>query len=133
MEPAGFSRDAACAIVGIPISTLTEWEQKAGRGGGDSGARPFALSDLLVLAVMREMARRIDSRIDAFACGLRQLSQELAAVTDVERADHLCAVIGPRFGVLRQASDEDSRLRERDTVVVPLRPLLSELRDLVFP
>jgi hypothetical protein len=82
---------------------------------------------------MREMERRIDSRIDEFACGLRQLSRALAAITDVERTDHLCAVIGPRFGFLWQLPDGDTRHRERDTVVVPLRPLLAELRDLVFP
>lgn len=132
MEPPRFSRDDACSIVGIPISTLAEWEQKGRLGDSGPGARPFAFSDLLALAVMRETVRRTGPQIDAFASGLRQLLQALAAMTDVERADCLYAVIGPRFGFLRRTPGEDSLDREGDVVVMPLGPLLSELRDMVF-
>jgi hypothetical protein len=127
-----FSRDDACAIVGIPASTLLEWEQKGCQPCGGRNDRPFALADLLALAATREIARRIGPRLNDFALGVKQLSKALAARPDVERADHLSAVIGPHFAFLWQIPDEDDRCRERDIIIVPLRPLLSELRDQVF-
>jgi hypothetical protein len=133
VEPPHFSRDDACGILGIPLSTLAEWEQKGRPGcrGRDDGR--FTLSDLLALAVTREMAQRLGPRLDDFAVGLKQLFPALASRPDVERADNLSAVVGPRFAFLWRIPDDDERSLERDIIVVPLRPLLSELRDQVFP
>lgn len=130
--PPSFSREEACAIVGIPMSTLVEWERK-GCGSRGPDDRPFALSDLLALAVTREMARCLGPRFNDFAFRVRQLFQAFAARTNMERADDLSAVIGPHFAFLWKIREGDDRCRERDIVVVPLRPLLSELKDQVFP
>jgi hypothetical protein len=131
--PASFSREEACAIVGIPVSTLIEWERQGCRNWGPGDDRPFALSDLLALAVIREMARCLGPRLNDFAFGVGQLFQALAARTDMERADDLSAVIGPHFAFLWKIHEGDDRSRERDMVVVPLRPLLADFRNQVFP
>jgi hypothetical protein len=128
VEPPHFSRDDACAIVGIPISTLMEWEQK----GLPACDRRFTLSDLLALTVTREMARRLGPRLDDFALGLKQLFPALASRPVVERADDFSAVVGPCFAFLWRTAEHDDRADEKDIVVVPLRPLLSELKDQVF-
>jgi hypothetical protein len=133
VAPPRFSREDACAIVGIPMSTLLSWEHQGCKACADGDGGLLRLSDLLALAVTRELAGRLGPRLSEFVSGVKQLFPALASKSDVERADDLSAVIGPRFAFLWQIPDEDDRCRERGIVVVPLRPLLSELRGQVFP
>jgi hypothetical protein len=132
MAPPRFSPDDACAIVAIPASTLLAWRQGAAPDCDDRDGRPFALSDLVALAVTRELAGRVGPRLGDFASGVAQVFCTLAANYDLERADDLSAVIGRDFGFLWPIRHPGQH-QERDIVVVPLRPLLRELRDQVFP
>jgi hypothetical protein len=91
------------------------------------------LSDMIALGVTREMAQRLGPRLDDYAPGLKQLVPALAARPDLERADDLSAVIGHRFAFLWRVDACDVPCQARDMVIVPLRPLLRELRDQVFP
>jgi len=131
MKPARFSRESACAILGIPVSAPAEWEARGAQAWDDRPDGRFAMSDVIALAVSREMARRLGPRLSDFAPGVKQLFQVLAARSDVERADDLSAVIGHQFAYLWQV-DGTTRCDARDIVVVPLRPILRELRDQVF-
>jgi hypothetical protein len=133
MKPARFSRENACAILGVPPSALSEWEARGAPACDDRPDGRLTLSDLIALAVTREIARRLGPRLDDFAPGVKQLFPALAARADVERADDLSAVIGRQFAFVWRVPDGDIRCDAQDVVVVPLRPLLRELRDQVFP
>ena len=132
MSPPRFSRRDACAILDIPASTLAEWERDLFPEWGSRGDRPFVLSDLVALAVAREVASRHVDRLNDVAVGMNQFLEAVAAVPDVERSDHLLAVIGTHCGFLWRRTDVAERCRTPGMVIVPLGPLLSDLRDSVF-
>jgi hypothetical protein len=129
----GFSRGDACRIVGVPISTLLDWERYAGRRTGAPDEPPFTFSDLLAFAVTREMAGQLGPALGDFAFGLGQLFDLLAAQPGVDWLDDHSAIIGRGFARLSKVRYKHVSRASADFVVVPFRPVLSDFRDQVFP
>ncbi len=129
----GFSRRDACRIVGIPISTLLDWERYAAPRPGAANEPAFTFPDLLALAVIREMAGQLGPALGDYAFGVGQLFDLMAAQPGVDGLDDQSAVIGRGFARLCKVRHKHVSCETRDFVVVPLRPVLSEFRDQVFP
>jgi hypothetical protein len=128
-----FSRGDACRIVGIPISTLLDWERYTAPRTDAPNELPYTFSDLLALAVTREMAGQLGPALDDFAFGVGQLFDLLAAQPSIDRLDDHSAVIGRDFARLGKVRDNHVSCGTADFVVVPFRPVLSDFRDQVFP
>ncbi len=128
-----FSRRDARRIVGVPISTLLDWERYAAPRTGAADTPPFTFSDLLALAVTREMAGQLGPALGDHAFGVGQLFDLLAAQPGVDRLDDHSAIVGRGFARLGKVRHMHVSCETRDFVVVPLGPLLSDFRDQVFP
>ncbi len=92
--------------------------------------KALAFANVLAIAVVREASR--DGRAGAFTLGLGQLFQILAARPDVEHLDDYAALIGRDFARLAQLRGVHVLCKREDFVVIPLRPILADLRDQVF-
>jgi len=131
-EPLRFSRAAARQIVGVSESQLELWEQAAWQETGRRPAVAFTFADLLALAILREVSRRLGRRAGGFSAGLGQLFLALAEKDDVERIDDLVALVGPHFARLAKVRSQHIRCEDETFVVVPLGPILADFRDQVF-
>lgn len=128
-----FSREDASRIVGVPISAFLDWERFAAPRTDVASEPAFTFSDLLAFAVTREMADQLGPAVGDYAFGVGQLFDLLAAQPNVDRLDDHSAVIGRGFARLGKVRDKHVSCATRDFVIVPLRPLLADFRDQVFP
>ncbi len=129
----GFSRMAACRIVGIAPSALARLETALAAEADHRLPARLAFSDLLALAVAREIAGRLGPGAAAYTVGLRDLLLLLAARPELDLLDPFVALVGRDFARLTDLPPDHLRAANHGFVVVPLAPILSELRDLVFP
>ena len=128
-----YSRAAASRIVGLAPTALARWERAAAREIGLRLPASLAFPDVLALGVLREVSARLGARVDGFTAGLGQLFATLDAIRDIERLDGLVALVGQDFARLTQVQRDHVSCVGDAFVVVPLRPILVGLRDLVFP
>jgi len=128
-----FSRAQAAAITGISLQDLALWERAAWLSVGSRRGGHLSVAELLALSVLRELARRLGSRLTDYALGARALFRALEAAERVERLDHHVALIGADFARLCELRSEHVSCAGDAFVAVPLHPLLAELRDQVFP
>jgi hypothetical protein len=121
---------AVCQILGLPPDELDRWA-KANAALQLAGSLTFA--DLLALAVMAEASRRLGAGVEDYALGLCRLFVALAERTDLERLDDHVALVGRDFARVAQLRGDHIRCAGDGFIVVPLAPILADLRDRVFP
>ncbi len=129
-EPTGFTPAAACEILGLTAGELDRWDRA---GAALRLAESLTFADLLALAVMAEASRRLGAGVEAFTLGLCRLFVALAERTDLERLDDYVALVGRDFARIARLKDDHIRCAGDDFIVVPLAPILADLRDQVFP
>src|SRR5580658_8896353 len=130
--PILFSRSQACQIVGLPAPLLAEWESALAREPDLSLAPAFGLAELIALSVGREMSARLGARLGAFTLGLGRLFRLLAGRADLNHLDDQAAVVGRDFALVCEVRSDHLSCKGEEFLVVPLHPLLAELRDRVF-
>ena len=114
------------------MPTLVEWERYLGSAEGCRGVRSFRLADLLLLAVVREIAPQLGSSLAEFTFGLKRLAHALSAHPDVARLSESSVVIARDFAQICELREGHVRCERGDILVVPLRPLLADFRDQAF-
>jgi hypothetical protein len=129
--PAGFTRVAACRIVGLTLPELERWELAIGAETGLRLAPCLTFADLLGLAFLREASWALCARVADFNLGLGQLFEILGSRPDIEQLDDFAALIGRDFARLAELRRVHLRCARDDFIIVPLRPILADLRDQV--
>ena len=124
-----FSPEAACGILGLPTAELDRWNRAL---AALRLAASLTFSDLVALAVVAEASRRLGAGADAFALGLCRLFVAIADEADVERLDEHVALVGRDFARIARLKDDHIRCAGDGFIVVPLAPILADLRDQVF-
>ena len=127
-----FARAAACRIVGLTLPELEAWERALGDEAGLRLATSLTFADVLALAILREASWRLGASVTAFTLGLGQLFEILGARPDVERLDSHAALVGRDFARLAELRKIHLRCAGDDFVIVPLLPILGNLRDQVL-
>jgi hypothetical protein len=127
-----FSRVAACRLVELAPSELARWEWAAQRETGLRLPASLAFHDVIALAVLAEISRRVGARAGAFTMGLAQLFAALAERTCIERLDGHVALVGQDFARLAELRTDHVRCVGDDFIAVPLDAILADLRDQVF-
>jgi hypothetical protein len=130
VEPAAwFSPAAACDILGLQAGELERWERAS---AALRLAEALTFADPLALAVLAEAARRLGDGVGAFGLGLRRLFTTLAERDDLERLDDHVALVGRDFAQLARLKADHVRCPDGGFIVVPLGPILADLRDRAF-
>ena len=124
-----FSPEAACEILGLSAGELARWDRAF---AALRLAASLTFSELVALAVIGEASRRLEARAGAFTLGLCRLFVTLAERTDVERLGEHVALVGRDFARLARLKDDHIRCAGDDFIVVPLAPILADLRDQAF-
>jgi hypothetical protein len=123
---------AACRLVGFAPSALARLERWLADEAGHILPARLAFSDILALAVARELERRLGAQLPDYAIGLRDLFALLAARAELEPLDGFAALVGRDFARLTDLPADHISSTDRSFLVVPLGPILSDLGDLVF-
>jgi hypothetical protein len=129
-EATGFTPAAACEILGLTAGELDRWDRA---GAALRLAESVTFADLLALAVMAEASRRLGAGVEDFALGLCRLFVALAERTDLERLDDHVALVGRDFARVARLKGDHISCTGDAFIVVPLGPILADLRDQVFP
>jgi hypothetical protein len=130
-EPAdGFTPAAACEILGLPPGQLERWDKAI---AALQLAPSLTFADLLALAVMAQASRRLGADVEDYALGLCRLFVALAERTDLERLDDHVALVGRDFARVARLKGDHIRCAGDAFIVVPLGPIVADLRDQVFP
>jgi hypothetical protein len=129
-KPRGFTPAAACEILGLTAGELNRWDRA---GAALRLAESLTFADLLALAVLAEASRRLGAGVEDFALGLCRLFVALAERTDLERLDDHVALVGRDFARVARLKGAHIRCAGDAFIVVPLGPILADLRDQVFP
>jgi len=130
--PRRFSRALACQIAGLDQEMLARWEQAAVEAGAPPLASGFSFPDVLAFAVLRDLSDRLGDNLDAFTVGLVRLFAALTERGDVERLDGHVALVGRDFARVAELRGGHVRCVGGDFAVIPLGPILKELRDRVL-
>ena len=131
-SPPRFSRLAACRLTGLAPSQLARWERAAGEEVGLILPPSLTFADLLALAVLGDVSRRVGARLSLFTAGLAQVFEVLAGRTDLDRLDDYVALIGRDFARLAESQNDHVRCVGDAFIVVALHPILTALRDQAF-
>ena len=124
-----FSPEAACEILGLSAGELARWDRAF---AALRLAASLTFSELVALAVIGEASRRLEARAGAFTLGLCRLFVTLAEQADIERLGEHVALVGRDFARLARLKDDHIRCAGDDFIVVPLAPILADLRDQAF-
>jgi hypothetical protein len=126
-----FSRETACRIAGLPLSGLKAWERQ---GAEPSVVRvaSFGIGGIVALCVLRELYQRQGRCSDAFVPGFEPLFHQLAACSDIGWMATQTAIVSRDTARLCALRTRHVRCDSDQFVVVPLRPLIDDLKDRVF-
>jgi hypothetical protein len=126
---ARFTREAACEILGLEAHTLDRWDRAS---AALRLATSLTFADLVALAVVAEASRRLGADTGDYTLGLCRLFVALAEPADAERLDEHVALVGRDFARVARLKDDHIRCAGDGFIVVPLAPILADLRDQVF-
>jgi hypothetical protein len=124
-----FSQEAACEILGLEAHELDRWDLVR---AAPSLARTLSFADLMAVAVVAEASRRLGAAASDYGLGLCRLFVALAEPADAERLDAHVALVGRDFARVACLRDDHIRCAGDGFIVVPLAPILADLRDRVF-
>jgi len=127
---ARFTPGAACEIVGLTPGELERWNRAC---AALRLAASLTFADLLALAVVAAASRRLGAGAGDFSLGLCRLFEAMAAQADTDRLDEHVALVGRDFARVARLRDDHIRCAGGAFIVVPLAPILADLRDQVFP
>ena len=123
------TREAASDILGLEAPELGRWDRAL---AALRLATTLTFADLMALAVVAEAARRLGAAADDYTLGLCRLFTALAEPADAERLGEQVALVGRDFARVARAKDDHIRCAGDGFIVVPLAPILADLRDQVF-
>lgn len=127
----GFTREAAAQIAGLAPSALRRWEQVLlDQAAFDLGAT-LTVADLVALAALGVSTRCLGAGAEAFAVGFARLFEALRDRADVERLSGYAALVSRDTAQLAERYDTE-RCAAADILVIPLRPILADLRSQAF-
>jgi hypothetical protein len=124
-----FTPAAACEILGLSAGELERWDRAY---AALRLAASLTFADLVALAAVAEASRRLGDGAGAFTLGLCRLFVAMAEQADVERLDEHVALVGRDFARIARLRDDHIRCAGDGFIVVPLAPILADLRDQVF-
>ena len=124
-----FTREAACEILGLAAHELDRWDRAL---AALRLAPSLTFADLVALAVVAEASRRLGAAAGDHTLGLCRLFEALAEPADAERLGEHVALVGRDFARVARAKDDHIRCAGDGFIVVPLAPILADLRDQVF-
>jgi hypothetical protein len=116
----------------LTLPELERWEHAIEAETGRRLAASLTFADFIGLAILREASWRLGARVRDFNLGFGQLFEILGARADIESLDDFAALVGRDFARLAKLRKIHLRCVQDDFVVVPLRPILADLRDQVF-
>jgi len=121
----------AVRIVDLGSPALRRWTEIVRNEVGIEVGERVTLADLVALAALRVTARCLGSGVEAYVIGLARLFAVLRGRADVERLDGFTALVGHDSARIVERYDGESCAAD-DVLVIPLRPILAELRSQVF-
>jgi len=127
---ARFTAAAACEILGLPAGELDRCDRAL---AALRLAASLSFADLVGLAVVAEASRKLGPGAADFSLGLSRLFVALADAAEVERLDEHVALVGRDFARVARLKDDHIRCAGDGFIVVPLAPILADLRDQAFP
>jgi hypothetical protein len=122
-----FSKSEACRIAGLPPATLAAWALLAAPFGFELHAS-FGIGGLVAFSVLRKLAERRS----IYAAGITQVFEVLMPCRDEGWLAARTAIVGPDFARLCELRTVHVRCNGDQFVVLPLRLIVSDLRDKVF-
>jgi hypothetical protein len=95
-------------------------------------APSLSFAEIVALAIVGDASHRLGAGVERFELGLARLFTALAAHDCLDRLDDHVALVGRDFACLAQIKVDHIRCADDGFIVVPLGPILAELRDRVF-
>ncbi|HWA60607.1 MAG TPA: hypothetical protein VG939_04495 [Caulobacteraceae bacterium] len=124
-----FSRHDACRLVGVAPERLRQWERWLPQRRPDRG---FAFSELLGLAILLDLADRLDIDLGRFDAGIRLLFPALAEAAEADRLGEFVVVLGPTSARIDHRTSLHAPPLPQKWVLAPIHPFLASLREQVF-
>lgn len=128
-----FTQEQARTLADVSLGDLRHWRQAVPYLLEKSGkSARFSFGDLVVLGAAARLSRDFGARIKVLGPGIDSLFRQMSERRSV-RVDGLFASVSMSGASLLRSSEVISRKFDRPSLVVPLDPIVAEIKSKVLP